>query len=119
MVDGEASIRGLPRSSAADTRRRSASIRGRGSRPLYPGGTRALEASTLRIAGWRAGRDHRPERQRQIDARRHLDGLLRPTEGRVLLGGADAAHATGRRLAAVVGLAFQDPGRQIFSGEVR
>jgi energy-coupling factor transport system ATP-binding protein len=50
---------------------------------------------------------------------RHLNGLLRPTEGRVLVGGADAAGRRVAHLAATVGLAFQDPDRQIFARTVR
>ena len=50
---------------------------------------------------------------------RQLNGLLRPTEGRVLLDGIDAASQRVAQLAAVVGLVFQDPDRQIFAGSVR
>ena len=50
---------------------------------------------------------------------RHFNGLLRPTEGRVLVDGADAAGRRVAHLAATVGLAFQDPDRQIFAGNVR
>jgi energy-coupling factor transport system ATP-binding protein len=50
---------------------------------------------------------------------RHLDGLLRPTAGTVRLDGTDAASLTVALLAARVGLVFQDPDRQIFSGSVR
>jgi energy-coupling factor transport system ATP-binding protein len=50
---------------------------------------------------------------------RHLNGLLRPTEGRVLVGGQDATGLTVAQLAARVGLVFQDPDRQVFSGSVR
>ena len=50
---------------------------------------------------------------------RHLNGLLRPTEGRVLVGGADARGLTVAQLASRVGLVFQDPDRQVFSGSVR
>ena len=50
---------------------------------------------------------------------RHLNGLLRPTEGRVLVGGDDARTLTVAQLAARVGLVFQDPDRQVFSGSVR
>jgi energy-coupling factor transport system ATP-binding protein len=50
---------------------------------------------------------------------RQFNGLLRPTVGRVLV----RAQAVGRRhvaeLAREVGLAFQNPDRQIFSGKVR
>ncbi len=50
---------------------------------------------------------------------RHLNGLLRPTEGRVKVDEEDAATLTVARLAACVGLVFQDPDRQIFAGSVR
>lgn len=50
---------------------------------------------------------------------RHLNGLLRPTEGRVTVDGTDARTMTVAQLAARVGLVFQDPDRQIFSGSVR
>ena len=50
---------------------------------------------------------------------RHLNGLLRPTEGRVLIGEGDAAEMTVAQLARRVGLVFQDPDRQIFAGTVR
>jgi energy-coupling factor transport system ATP-binding protein len=50
---------------------------------------------------------------------RHLNGLLRPTSGRVLIAGHDAADRTVAQLAREVGLVFQDPDRQIFAGSVR
>jgi len=50
---------------------------------------------------------------------RHLNGLLRPTEGRVTIDGTDASSLTVARLASRVGLVFQDPDRQIFAGSVR
>jgi energy-coupling factor transport system ATP-binding protein len=50
---------------------------------------------------------------------RHLNGLLRPTAGRVLVGNEDAAGRTVAQLARLVGLVFQDPSRQIFAGSAR
>ena len=50
---------------------------------------------------------------------RHLNGLLRPTSGRVTIDGRDAAEHTVAQLARRVGLVFQDPARQIFAGSVR
>lgn len=50
---------------------------------------------------------------------RHLNGLLRPTSGRVLVAGTDARELRVASLARRVGLVFQDPDRQIFSGSVR
>ena len=83
------------------------------------GGVRAVDGVDLRI---RAG-----ERVAIIGQNgsgkstlvRHLNGLLRPTAGRVLVDGVDAASQTVARLAHTVGLVFQDPDRQIFAGSVR
>ena len=50
---------------------------------------------------------------------RHLNGLLRPTSGRVVHDGEDVAKRTVAQLAHSVGLAFQDPDRQIVAGSVR
>lgn len=50
---------------------------------------------------------------------RHFNGLLRPTSGRVLVDGVDTARRTVAQMARDVGLVFQDPDRQIFSGTVR
>ena len=49
----------------------------------------------------------------------HLNGLLRPTDGRVVVDGADARGRTVAELARSVGIVFQDPERQIFAGRVR
>jgi len=85
----------------------------------YPTGTLALDAVSLQV---RAG-----ERVALIGQNgsgkttlvRHLNGLLRPTSGRVLHDGMDVADRTVAQLARLVGLAFQDPDRQIFRGTVR
>jgi energy-coupling factor transport system ATP-binding protein len=50
---------------------------------------------------------------------RHFNGLLRPTAGRVLVDGQDAARMRVAQLSRLVGLVFQDPDRQIFSASVR
>jgi len=50
---------------------------------------------------------------------RHLNGLLRPSSGRVLHDGEDVARSSVAHLARSVGLVFQDPDRQIFAGSVR
>jgi len=50
---------------------------------------------------------------------RHLNGLLRPTSGRVLIDGTDAAPQTVAALARHVAVCFQDPDQQIFAGSVR
>ncbi len=86
---------------------------------VYPGGTRAVDGVDLVI--------RRGERVAIIGQNgsgkttlvRHFNGLLRPTEGRVLVDGVDAAGRRVAALAASVGLAFQDPDRQIFAARVR
>jgi energy-coupling factor transport system ATP-binding protein len=50
---------------------------------------------------------------------RHLNGLLRPTTGRVLHDAADVRGRSVAQLARLVGLVFQDPDRQIFAGSAR
>ncbi|CAN5542635.1 hypothetical protein BH20CHL6_BH20CHL6_15850 [soil metagenome] len=50
---------------------------------------------------------------------RHLNGLLRPTTGRVLVDDVDAADLRVAQLARRIGLVFQDPDRQIFAATVR
>ena len=50
---------------------------------------------------------------------RHLDGLLRPTAGRVLIDGQDIRDRPTAELARQVGLLFQDPDLQLFEERVR
>lgn len=49
---------------------------------------------------------------------KHLIGLLRPTQGRLLIFGQDAAQESVGALARQVGFLFQNPERQIFSAAV-
>ena len=98
---------------------RDAIIRTEGLVHVYPGETRALDGVDLTI--------RRGERVAIVGQNgsgkttlvRHFNGLLRPTEGRVTVDGSDAAGRRVAHLAATVGLAFQDPDRQIFAGRVR
>ena len=84
----------------------------------YPGGVRALDGVDLTI--------HAGERLAIVGQNgsgkttliRHFNGLLRPTEGTVTVDGLDTRHKPVAALAALVGLAFQDPDRQIFAGSV-
>lgn len=86
----------------------------------YPaGGTLALDRVDLRIdAGERVALVGQNGSGKTTLAR-HLNGLLRPTEGRVLHDGRDTLGRTVAELARSVGLVFQDPDRQIFAGSVR
>jgi energy-coupling factor transport system ATP-binding protein len=95
------------------------SIRTEGLVHVYPGGTRALDGVDLAIpAGQRVAIVGRNGSGKSTLVR-HFNGLLRPTEGRVLHDGRDVRDGRVARLAAVVGVVFQDPDRQIFAGSVR
>lgn len=86
---------------------------------VYPdGGVRALDGIDLRIdAGERVALVGQNGSGKSTLAR-HLNGLLRPTEGLVLVDGQDARERTVASLARDVAVCFQDPDRQVFSGSV-
>ncbi|HEU5204817.1 MAG TPA: ABC transporter ATP-binding protein [Candidatus Limnocylindrales bacterium] len=86
---------------------------------VYEGGTRAVDGVSLRIRDGARVAIVGQNGSGKSTLVRHLNGLLRPTAGRVLLDGVDAATRRVAQLAATVGLAFQDPDRQIFAGTVK
>jgi energy-coupling factor transport system ATP-binding protein len=86
---------------------------------VYAGETRALDGVDLSIERGQRVAVVGQNGSGKSTLVRHFNGLLRPTEGRVFVDGADAADRRVAHLAAVVGLAFQDPDRQIFAGKVR
>lgn len=86
----------------------------------YPrGGALALEGIDLHIAAGERVALVGQNGSGKTTLVRQLNGLLRPTSGRILHDGADVAPRTVAQLARAVGLAFQDPDRQIFAGSVR
>ena len=86
---------------------------------VYPGGTRAVDGVTLSIRDGESVAIVGQNGSGKSTLVRHLNGLLRPTAGRVAIDGVDAADRRVAQLAASVGLAFQDPDRQIFARTVR
>ena len=86
---------------------------------VYPGGTRALDGVDLRIPDGERLAIVGQNGSGKSTLVKHLNGLLRPTEGAVLLDGEPTDTIRVAHLAARVGLAFQDPDRQIFAGKVR
>jgi len=86
---------------------------------VYPDGTRALDGIDLEIPAGQAVAIIGQNGSGKSTLVRHLDGLLRPTEGRVLHDGVDVAGTRVAALASKVGIVFQNPDRQIFSGKVR
>jgi energy-coupling factor transport system ATP-binding protein len=83
------------------------------------GGVRALDGVDLRIGPGEKVALIGQNGSGKSTLVRHLNGLLRPTSGRVLVGEHDAAARTVAELARQVGLVFQDPDRQVFAGSVR
>jgi energy-coupling factor transport system ATP-binding protein len=86
---------------------------------VYPGGTRAVDGVSLEIPSGQRVAIVGQNGSGKSTLVRHFNGLLRPTEGRVFVDGVDAATLRVAELAQRVGLAFQDPDRQIFAGRVR
>jgi energy-coupling factor transport system ATP-binding protein len=84
----------------------------------YATGVRGLDGIDLRIEGGESLAIVGPNGSGKTTLARHLDGLLRPTSGRVLIRGADAARIPVATLARTVALGFQDPERQIFARSV-
>ena len=86
---------------------------------VYPGGTRALDGVDLAVEPGASVAVIGQNGSGKSTLVRHLNGLLRPTEGRVLHDGEDVAGLRTAALAARVGIVFQNPDRQIFAGKVR
>jgi energy-coupling factor transport system ATP-binding protein len=84
----------------------------------YPDGTRALSDVGLRIGPGESVAIVGQNGSGKSTLVRHLNGLLRPTAGRLLLDGRDVRPIHVARLAGLVGLAFQNPDRQLFAGRV-
>ena len=85
----------------------------------YPDGTRALDGLDLTInRGERVAISGRNGSGKSTLVR-HWNGLLRPTAGRVLVDGAPTHGRHVAELARIVGLAFQDPDRQLFARTCR
>ncbi|HEX7591249.1 MAG TPA: ABC transporter ATP-binding protein [Candidatus Limnocylindrales bacterium] len=84
----------------------------------YPDGTQALDGVGLRIGPGESVAIVGQNGSGKSTLVRHINGLLRPTSGRVLIDGRDTRHTHVAKLAGLVGLAFQNPDRQLFSGRV-
>lgn len=86
---------------------------------VYPDGTRALAGIDLEIAPGAAVAIVGQNGSGKSTMVRLLNGLLRPTEGRVAHDGEDIASMRVAALAGRVGIVFQNPDRQIFASKVR
>jgi energy-coupling factor transport system ATP-binding protein len=86
---------------------------------VYPGGVRAIDDVSVSIGAGERLAIVGQNGSGKSTLVRHLNGLLRPTSGRVLFDDRDIRSVRVAALAAKVGLAFQNPDSQIFAGRVR
>ncbi len=84
----------------------------------YPTGVDALRGVSLAIEPGEAVAIVGQNGSGKTTLVKHLNGLLRPSSGRVLLGGSDIAPLPVHRLAATVGFVFQNPDDQLFDRSV-
>jgi energy-coupling factor transport system ATP-binding protein len=90
-----------------------------GVRFVYPDGTVALDGVDLEIRSGARLAIVGQNGSGKSTLVRQLNGLLRPTKGRVVIDGRETSGRHVAELASVVGLAFQNPDRQIFASSVR
>ena len=86
---------------------------------VYPDGTRALADVSMAVPAGQRLAIIGQNGSGKSTLVRQLNGLLQPTEGRVLIEGRATKGRHVAELAGRVGLAFQNPDRQIFAGRVR
>jgi energy-coupling factor transport system ATP-binding protein len=84
----------------------------------YPSGTVALRGVTLRVAPGEAVAVIGENGAGKSTLVKHLNGLLRPSQGRVTVGDWDTREHSVARLAARVGYVFQNPDDQIVERSV-
>ncbi len=84
----------------------------------YPGGVTALDGVSLEIARGTTLGIVGQNGSGKTTLAKHLNGLLRPTSGRVVVAGLDTTRHPVRELARHVGYVFQNPGHQLFARTV-
>ena len=87
-------------------------------RYAYPDGTVALDGVSVRIAGGSIVAVVGQNGSGKTTLAKHLNGLLRPSSGRVVVDGLDTLEHPVRTLAGHVGYVFQNPGHQLFARTV-
>lgn len=81
----------------------------------YPDGTRVVHNVNLTIRRGEFVALMGPNGAGKTTLAKHFNGLLAPTEGRVLVGGSDTRGTRVAELARKVGYVFQNPDHQLFS----
>jgi energy-coupling factor transport system ATP-binding protein len=84
----------------------------------FPGPVRALDGVDLSVPSGQVVALVGANGSGKSTLLRHLDGLLRPTSGRVLVDGRDAATLRVAELARIVALGMAEPGHQVFGRTV-
>lgn len=84
----------------------------------YPGGVTTLDGVSLEIARGTTLGILGQNGSGKTTLAKHLNGLLRPTSGRVVVAGLDTTRHPVRELARHVGYVFQNPGHQLFARTV-
>jgi energy-coupling factor transport system ATP-binding protein len=85
----------------------------------YPSGVPALKGVSLAIGPGEAVALLGENGAGKTTLAKHLNGLLRPTRGRVLVGSWDTREHTVAELSHLVGYAFQNPDEQLFERSLR
>jgi energy-coupling factor transport system ATP-binding protein len=86
---------------------------------VYPDGTRALREVTFAVDPGERVAIIGQNGSGKSTLVRHFNGLLRATQGRVLVDGREVGRRHVADLAGQVGISFQNPDRQIFAARVR
>ena len=94
------------------------SLQVRGLRHTYDGDIEALRGVSLEVAAGETVAIVGPNGSGKTTFVKHLNGLLRPSSGSVLLNGEDIAKRPVNDIAAQVGFVFQNPDDQIFNSRV-
>lgn len=84
----------------------------------YPSGLEALRGISLRVESGEQVAIVGQNGAGKTTLVKHLNGLLQPTRGQVLIGDWDTRHHAVARLASRVGYVFQNPDEQLFSRDV-
>lgn len=85
---------------------------------VYPGGVVALQQANLKINRGEIVGVIGQNGSGKTTLVKHFNGLLKPTRGRVLIGGVDTTPMRIQQLAAKVGYVFQNPNHQLFAKTV-
>ncbi len=85
----------------------------------YPGGVEALRGVSLSIEAGEQVAIVGQNGAGKTTLVKHLNGLLKPTQGKVSIGGWDTSQHRVSKLAARVGYVFQNPDEQLFCRTVQ